>query len=521
VALAFPHAVTPLLGTGCVRRRHQPGLPLVLREALAGLLTPREALVYDEGMGESQARVLVVDDDEDQRRTLARLIGALGYATETAADGEEALEKLGVFPAHVVVTDLMMPRLDGRELLARLRREDGPPAIVLTAFGSLEKAVSTVKDLGAFWFLEKPVEISELALLLERAASQTRLREETDRLQRQLSYQGVLGELVGQSPAMQEVYALIRQVARHTACVLITGESGTGKELVARAIHQLGPRRTHPFVALNCAALPESLIESELFGHEKGAFTGALSSRPGCFELAHRGTLLLDEVGEMPVATQAKLLRVLEDSRVRRLGGKGEIEVDVHVLAATNRSPEEAVEKGRLRLDLYYRLNVFQIALPPLRERKQDLPLLAEALLNQLNERYQCRVTGLAPEVMEVFRRHDWPGNVRELRNVLSRAVILAGEGAIGLRHLPPGLGLAEKAEQPAPAPLADGIFLPIGTTVEQAERALIERTLAYTANNKTRAAAMLEIGLKTLHTKLKAYREAGAAPDLGSSADS
>jgi transcriptional regulator with PAS, ATPase and Fis domain len=320
---------------------------------------------------------------------------------------------------------------------------------------------------------------------------------------------------------MQEVYALIRQVAQHATCVLITGESGTGKELVARAIHQLGPRQSQPFVALNCAALPESLIESELFGHEKGAFTGALSSRPGCFELAHRGTLLLDEVAEMPVATQAKLLRVLEDSHVRRLGGKSEIEVDVHVLAATNRSPEEAVEKGRLRLDLYYRLNVFQIALPPLRERKQDLPLLAEALLSQLNERYECRVTGLDPEVMEVFQRHDWPGNVRELRNVLSRAVILAGEGAVGLRHLPAGLGVPEKAGAPASLPHADGVFLPIGTTVEQAERNLIERTLAYTGNNKTRAAAILEIGLKTLHTKLKAYREAGAAPGPDTPADS
>jgi len=479
------------------------------------VLARRGAVVYHEGMAEFQARVLVVDDDADQRQTLARLIAALGYVTETAADGQEALQKLGSFPAHVLVTDLMMPRMDGHQLLEQLRRRGGgPPAIVLTAFGSLEKAVSAVKDLGAFWYLEKPVEISELGLLLERAAAQSRLREETERLERQLSYQGVLDELVGQTPAMQEVFSLIRQVAAHNACILITGESGTGKELVARAIHRLGPRRHHPFVALNCAALPESLIESELFGHEKGAFTGALASRAGCFELAHHGTLLLDEVGEMPVATQAKLLRVIEDSRVRRLGGRSEIEVDVHVIAATNRSPEEAVEAGKLRLDLYYRLNVFQIALPPLRERREDIPLLAEALVNQLNQKYNCRVTGLEPEALEFLRRHDWPGNVRELRNVLARAVILAGEGVLGLRHLPTSLGAPGKADRPVPPVGQEGLFLPIGTTVEQAERALIERTLAFTGNNKTRAAAILEIGLKTLHTKLKAYRESGTVPE-------
>jgi DNA-binding NtrC family response regulator len=496
-------------------RSGRPGLPPVLRAALASFFTRPEGVVYHEGMAEPQARVLVVDDDADQRNTLARLIAALGYVTETAADGQEALEKLDSFAAHVLVTDLMMPRLDGHELLARLRRRGGgPPAIVLTAFGSLQKAVSIVKDLGAFWFLEKPVEISELALLLERAASQSRLREETERLQRQLSYQGVLDELVGQSPAMQEVFSLIRQVAGHNACVFITGETGTGKELVARAIHRLGPRRDQPFVAVNCAALPESLIESELFGHEKGAFTGALSSRAGCFELAHGGTLLMDEVSEMPIGTQAKLLRVLEDSRVRRLGGRSEIEVDVHMIAATNRNPEEAVEKGKLRLDLYYRLNVFQIALPPLRERLEDLPLLAEALLSQLNQKYHCRVTGLEREVLEFLHRHDWPGNVRELRNVLSRAVILAGDGVIGRRHLPVSLGVPEKAERPAPPPDQEGVFLPVGTTVDQAERALIERTLAYTGNNKTRAAAILQIGLKTLHTKLRAYRGFGAAPE-------
>ncbi|MCW5976886.1 MAG: sigma-54-dependent Fis family transcriptional regulator [Bryobacteraceae bacterium] len=461
----------------------------------------------------SPARVLVVDDDEDQRTTLARMVAALGYDAQTAFDGQDALEKLGSYPAHVLVTDLVMPRLDGRELLRALRQHHGPPAIVLTAHGSLEKAVSTVKDLGAFWYLEKPIEMPELSLLLERAASQSLLRQETDRLHRQLSYQGMLVDLVGKSPAMQQVFSLIRQVAEHNACVLITGESGTGKELAARAIHRLSARSGRPFIAVNCAALPESLIESELFGHEKGSFTGAVTSRPGCFELAHTGTLLLDEIGEMPIGTQAKLLRVLEDSRVRRLGGKAEFATDVHVIAATNRDPEEAVHKGQLRMDLYYRLNVFQIALPPLRERKDDIPLLVESMLGPLNEKFGCKVADVEPEAMAAFHKHNWPGNVRELRNVLSRAVILAGEGTIQMRHLPPGFAGSVPAERPAPRSSEAGLFIPIGYTVRDAERVLIERTLQYAGNNKTRAAAILGIGLKTLHTKLKEYREADGQP--------
>ena len=454
-------------------------------------------------------RVLIVDDDADQRSTMSRMVTALGYETETAADGQEALDRLSGYPAQVIVTDLMMPRLDGHGLLKALRDQGGgPPAIVLTAYGSLDQAVETVKELGAFWYMEKPVSVAELALLIERAAAQSRLREEAERLERQLRYQGVLGEMVGRSPAMQQVFALVQQVAGHGASLLVTGESGTGKELVARSVHRLGPRRDRPFVAVNCAALPETLIESELFGHEKGAFTGAVSARPGCFELAHTGVLLLDEIGDMPAATQVKLLRVLEDSRVRRLGARSEVQVDVQVVAATNTDPERAVQEGKLRMDLYYRLNVFQIRLPPLRERRGDLPLLVEALLPPLNERYHCRVTDLTPEALAIFERHSWPGNVRELRNVLSRAVILAGEGTITPRHLPPDF------QSPSPqAPASgnrrdDGVFLPIGTTLADAERALIERTLEFADNNKTRTAAILGMGLKTLHTKLRLYRE-------------
>jgi len=462
-------------------------------------------------------RVLVVDDEENQRTGLANMISAWGYETRTAADGQEALEILAEFPAEVMVTDLMMPRMDGAALLRALNAQGGAPAaIVVTAFGNLETAISTIHELGAFWFLEKPIQPQALRTLLERAARQSRLAEEAERLQRQLSYQGVLGDLAGRSAAMQQVFSLIRQVAPSKAAVLITGESGTGKELAARAIHALSPRRDGPFVAVNCAAMPETLMESELFGHEKGAFTGAVERRAGCFELAQNGTLLLDEIGDMPLPTQAKLLRVLEDSRVRRLGGKAEILVDVRVIASTNRRVEDAVRKGQIREDLYYRLNVFRIHMPPLREHKEDIPVLCEALLASLNRKHGCKVTDIEPSVLEMLRNHSWPGNVRELRNVLERAVIVAGEGALRVSHLPQPFAPASLA--PSAEDDAASIRVPVGTTVEEAEKALILRTLEHTRNNKTRAAEILGISLKTLHNKLKEYGAAdsgqAAAPE-------
>ena len=307
------------------------------------------------------AQILVVDDDFQQRSDLADMVESMGFQVATASDGEDALAKLVSFPANVILTDLVMPRMDGAALLKVLaERGDRTPTIVLTGFGSVDQAISFVHDLKAFWFLEKPVQSEVMRTLLERALQQNQLIEETQRLNRQLSYRGVLDELTGDSPAMKEVFSLIQQVAPTTASVFISGESGTGKELVARAIHRLSPRNGAPFVAVNCAALPDTLVESELFGHEKGAFTGAVERRSGCFEQAHNGTLFLDEIGEMPIGTQAKLLRVIEESRVRRLGGKSDMPFAVRVLAATNRSPEEAIRNNRLREDLYYRLNVFQ-----------------------------------------------------------------------------------------------------------------------------------------------------------------
>jgi DNA-binding NtrC family response regulator len=454
----------------------------------------------------NSARVLIVDDEENQRSALASMLTGWGFTAETAADGLEALEKLKHFAAHVIVTDLMMPRLDGMGFLERLKGQGSTtPVIVLTAFGSFENAVAMVHDMGAFWFLEKPFQPRALRLLLDRASSQSRLAEHAERLERQLSYQGVLGELTGASAPMQEVFSLVRQVAPSRAAVLVSGESGTGKELVARALHQLSPRRDGPFVAVNCAALPETLIESELFGHEKGAFTGAVERRAGCFELAQAGTLLLDEIGDMPFSTQAKLLRVLEDSRIRRLGGKEEILVDVRVVASTNKQLEECIKKGTFREDLYYRLHVFPVQLPPLRERKSDIPALCTALLKDLNRKHDCRVTEVDREVLSIFAGYHWPGNVRELRNVLERAVILAGEGPILRAHLPlftPSTG----TERTVGANQQGTLTLAVGATVEQAERSLIEATLEHTRNNKTRAAELLGISPKTLFNKLREY---------------
>jgi DNA-binding NtrC family response regulator len=462
--------------------------------------------------------VLIVDDEASQRSGLAGMVSAWGMTAETAAEGEEALHKLATFHADVILTDLNMPGLDGFGFLARLRDAgEMPPAIVLTAYGNIETAVKTVHELGAYWFLEKPIQPGPLEILIRRAGSHAALRAENRAMERNLGYKGAVGDLVGTSPKMQEIFALLQQAGPSRACVLITGESGTGKELVARSLHALSTRHG-PFVAINCAALPETLMESELFGHEKGAFTGASERRAGCFEVAQNGTLLLDEIGEMPLATQAKLLRILEDSKVRRLGSKTEFEVDVRVVAATNKAPEDAVRDGQLRQDLFYRLNVFHVHLPPLRTRKEDIPALAEALISSLNLKHECRVTDLSSTVLEALQRHDWPGNVRELRNVLERAVILAGEGTVEMKYLPAFLQNRLSAAATAPdAPATedrDVVRLPIGATVGEAEKELILCTLEHTNNNKTRAAEILGISLKTLHNKLREYnaKEDGGA---------
>jgi DNA-binding NtrC family response regulator len=330
-------------------------------------------------------------------------------------------------------------------------------------------------------------------------------RREADLLRRQLQDRGAFAEMVGNSEPLRQVYSLIEQVAPSSASVLITGESGTGKELVARTIHRLSPRRDAPFVAINCSAIPETLMESELFGHEKGAFTGAASRRQGCFELADTGTLLLDEIAEMPATLQAKLLRVIEERAFKRLGGKGELPVDVRILAATNRDPEEAVRSGTFRNDLLYRLNVIRIHLPSLRDRKQDLPLLAQHLVTQLAEKHNRPARFLSAAALAVLQFHTWPGNVRELRNVIERAVIICSGEQIERHHFAPyPIEQRERLRQ------EDTVSFPVGTPLEEVERQMIMRTLTKTNNNKTRAAELLGISLKTLHNKLNLYRGRG-----------
>jgi DNA-binding NtrC family response regulator len=456
-------------------------------------------------------RVLIVEDELHALAGLAELISGWGYRTETARDGVEGLEKAMEWLPAIIVSDLKMPRMDGLELLARLGElQLNVAVIMLTAQGSVERAVEAMK-IGAYDFIQKPVDPARLKSILTNASRQQSMKQELEVTRRKLRDNGLLGSLVGRSKKMQELFAMIERIAPSTVSVLITGESGTGKELVARTLHQLSHRENKPFVAVNCAAIPETLIESEIFGHEKGAFTGAIERRAGCFELAEEGTLLLDEIGEMPVGTQAKLLRVLEDRRLRRLGSKVETPVDVRVLAATNKDPEEAVADGHLRGDLYYRLNVFNLHMPPLREHKEDIPVIIDSMLLEMNAKHGRDVKGVDAELLERLMAHDWPGNVRELRNTVERAVILCTEGMLEAAHLPPGFGAkpARFANHEA-SESVDGVQVEVGTTVDEAERRLILKTLESTRNNKTRAAEILGISLKTLHNKLKEYGSPG-----------
>src|SRR5690349_3938372 len=448
-------------------------------------------------------RVLVVEDEPSTRLGLTELVRTWGFTTDAAADGEEALHRITAFRPSIIISDLVMPRMGGLDLLRALKDDGGEfTVVILTAQGTVETAVEAIKE-GAYDYLTKPIEPQRLKILLDKIVERQDTLREVKVLRKQLREHGTFGRMIGSSPQMRKVYQTIEQAAPTSASVLIWGESGTGKELVAQTIHQLSPRNGSPFVPINCAAIPETLLESEIFGHEKGAFTGAVDRREGCFELADRGTLFLDEIAEMTPATQVKLLRVLQERRFRRVGGRQEQSVDVRVLAATNIDPLEAVRVGKLREDLYYRLNVFAIELPPLRQRKEDLALLVQSFLADFNARNNKQVSALDPAAMRILEQYNWPGNVRELRNVIERAVILSSGEFIDQKQLPPLVTDSPDVVKPT-------LSLTPGTTVEEAETRLILMTLEHTRDNKTRAAEILGISLKTLHNKLNKLRGRG-----------
>jgi two-component system response regulator HydG len=446
--------------------------------------------------------VLVVDDEPALREVLSMRIADWGHEVRTVADVAAAERELDIRRPDIVLCDVVLPGSSGLALLHRIKeRHQELPVVMMTAHGNIDSAVEAMKA-GASDFLTKPLDHRMLQALLEATAGTVRRAHAARALNEQLDHLDGMG-VVGHTRAMRELQRTVQMLASSDASAIITGESGTGKEVVARAIHRLSARRDKPFVAINAAAIPEGLIESEVFGHEQGAFTGATRARAGCFELAEGGTLFLDEIAEMPIALQPKLLRVLEDGRARRLGGSKDIRFDVRVLAATNRSAPQAIRDGRLREDLFYRLNVFELVIPPLRERTEDIALLAQHFVRDFGRKHQMRIEGVSDSARELLEAHAWPGNVRELRNVIERAVIVAREGWIERRHLPPYLQGLRAGGQPT-------LTLPAGTTLAEAERQLILQTLERVGDNKAEAARQLGLDVKTIRNKLRGYGRNG-----------
>ncbi len=445
----------------------------------------------------SQFTILVVDDEKNTREGLRWALENSSVSVLTAANGLEALEVLQQQPVDLVITDLRMPELDGMELLRRIRK-DFPdlPVVILTGHGTIENAVDAMKE-GATDYLVKPVNLDELSLVVERIRSQQSLVRENIQLRERVQQMFGFENIVGRSAAMMEVFEKVRMVAPTRASVLIYGESGTGKELIANAIHQNSPRRNKPFVKVNCGALPLTLLESELFGHERGAFTGAVATRRGRFELADGGTLLLDEISETAPEFQVKLLRVLQEGEFERVGGTQTIKVDVRIIAATNKRLDVLVKEGKFREDLYYRLKVVEIDLPPLRERPEDIPLLIEHFLEEFSRYYEKPKPKVQPSVITALQNYHWPGNVRQLRNVLEGAFVMAGT-EITLKHLPAEIH-SEQAKD-------NYIRIPVTASLAEAERLLIQAALAYNQGNRAKTARQLGIGRKTLYRKMAQY---------------
>jgi two-component system, NtrC family, response regulator HydG len=455
--------------------------------------------------------ILIADDERSNLESLSRIFAKEGWRVATADSGASALEVLRRERVAVLVTDLMMPGMSGEALLRAARTVSPDTEVVLvTAYGTVEAAVSAMKE-GAYDFITKPVKRHAIVKTVRQALERVNLLAENRALKEKLAELGVAaGPLIGNAPAFRAVLDALRQAAPTSATVLLTGESGTGKELAARMLHDLSPRAARPFVPINCAAIPETILESELFGYERGAFTGAAARKEGRFERAHGGTLFLDEVGEMSPSVQVKLLRVLQDGVVERLGGTQPVQVDVRIVAATNKDLAQEVKANRFREDLFYRLNVVAIRLPPLRERRQDIPLLASAFLRRLAEKHKKAVDGFSPAALSALEAYGWPGNVRELEHAVERAVVLSRGGLVDERDLPDGVreararaGASDAAQPAAPGSGAPSVTVAIGTPMEEVERLVIRETLRHTRGDKNLAAQLLGIAARTIYRKL------------------
>lgn len=444
-----------------------------------------------------QCTVLIIDDEKNIREGLAAALEMEGYTVALAADGKQGLARMVKGDIDLVITDLRMPEVSGEQVLAKVAAENpGVPVIVLTGHGSIDSAVEAMRN-GAYDFLTKPLNLDQLILIVKRALESRELAIKHRELLEQLNSRKSFESIIGKSAEMQKIFATVRKAADSKASVLITGESGVGKELIANALHNLSPRRDKPLIKVHCAALSENLLESELFGHEKGAFTGAVARKRGRFELAAGGTIFLDEIGEIDQNVQIKILRVLQDKRFERVGGEETIEVDVRVIAATNRDLEKEIADGRFREDLYYRLNVVHIHVPPLRERRDDIPLLIASFLQEFAKENGKNIEGIDARARSALYKFDWPGNIRQLRNCLESAVVMCSSSVITSEDLPPSIaGSGEDAL----------ISIPAGIPMEEAEKILIQQNLAINKGNKSKTADILGIGRKTLHRKLDEY---------------
>jgi DNA-binding NtrC family response regulator len=444
-------------------------------------------------------KILIADDEKGIREGLADLLEADGYDVVIAEDGEEAWKRYQNGDIDLAIIDLRMPKINGEELLKLIKADSsGVPVMILTGHGTVKDAVNAMRN-GAWDFLTKPVDIDRLSILVKRALGNRERRLEHLHMEEEFERQRINNLIIGTSEMMRHVFDTVERVAPAKASVLITGESGVGKELIADAIHRLSPRKNKPFIKVHCAALAESLLESELFGHEKGAFTGAATRRRGKFELANGGTLFLDEIGEIDQNIQIKLLRVLQEKQFERVGGEETLEVDIRLVTATNKDLMAEIEKRKFREDLYYRLNVVTIYVPPLRERKDDIPLLISAFLKKFSEENNKPIDGIDEKARSCLFNYDWPGNVRELRNCIESAVVMCKGRIIGEEDLPPILRSATE----------DGwIRIPFGTALDKAEEIIIRETLATQKGNKSETAKVLNIGRKTLHRKLAEYEK-------------